>query len=168
MSGSEYIKIQQIPPSPIRDYARDAVAAVRHDARQGVLAWRIATYLATQFLSDPRVSLYSLPAGSVDFYLGLAQTVQALCVSIDGDAPPTPGEIAHIERRKALAHERSRVKCHATANRHELGLWRVDFDRPGREEVSCVRCGAGANLPLDLAVASISDGLFAECSGVRR
>ena len=142
--------------------------AHREDQRRGVLAYRIATYLAAQVLSTPHVSLDNLPAGSTEFYLGLAHTVQALCVSIDGDAPPTPGEIARFEHRKLLALVRRRVACHATANRHQLGLWRTDFDRPGTEEVTCERCGAGASLHRDVAKESISDGLFRECPGKGR
>lgn len=156
-----------IRTSPIRDYARDAVAAVQFDRRQGVLAWRVADYLLGQMrllAGHSALPLDRVSPRERDFYLGLALTIQALHTSIETDAPPTESELYRYEQRKQRALARSRVRCIATANRHVLSVWRPDPDRPGVELVHCDACGAGASLRQDSGDESVSALLSQPCA----
>lgn len=155
--------VREIHQSPLRDYAREAIAAVKTDQTVGVLTWRIATHIASRVLSMPSVDLDNLPPGSAEFYLGLARTAIALVNTIDTEAPPTPMEILHYEHRRSISFARSRVRCVASTNNHRLGIWRSDPDRPGVELVRCLSCAAGASLNLTSADTSISDALLATC-----
>lgn len=170
LAGSEFINLRDIPQSPLRAYAQTAVAGAREDQRQGVLAWRVATYLASQvrpYVGQSSLTLDRLSPAEQAFYVGLAHTVHALSVSIEAEAPPTPGEIARYESRKAVTIARSRVRCHAAANRHALGVW-----QPSREYrfdvIRCERCGAAATLSLDRAQEELSEALLSVCPGVGR
>ncbi len=63
----------------------------------------------------------------------------------------------------AVPLARLRVRAHGQANRHALGTWREDPDRPGVEMIACIRCGAGASLNREAAIESISAALLEAC-----
>ena len=170
MDERQFISLRDIPQSPLRAYAQTAVAGAREDQTQGVLAWRVATYLASQvrpYVGQSATPLDRLPPADQTFYVGLAQTVHALSVSIEAEAPPTPGEITRYESRKAVTIARSRVRCHGAANSHALGVWRDDPVLRA-EVVRCVRCGAEARLLLPEAQEELSEALLSACPGVGR
>jgi hypothetical protein len=150
--------------SPIRRYARDAVAAVTADALIGVLQWRIATMAADrlrQYLRLPLLPLELVPTEERELYLQIAANTLALVESIDGDAPPTAGEIRRYERRRQLLLTRARVRCDAVRLRHEL----LDFQpsESGYELARCRWCHAGVSIHLGTAAASASAGFEALC-----
>ena len=70
---------------------------------------------------------------------------------------------AAIEHAGDLHLARLRVRAHGQANRHHLGTWRPDPDRPGVETIACVRCGAGASVHLDTARESLAPVLLEAC-----
>lgn len=70
---------------------------------------------------------------------------------------------AAIAGAGAVPLARLRVRAHGQANRHNLGIWREDPDRPGVETIACIHCGAGASLDVDDARESVSDALLKVC-----
>lgn len=62
-----------------------------------------------------------------------------------------------------LALARLRVRAHGEANRHRLGIWREDPDRPGVEMIACIHCGAGASIHREDARESVAAELLQVC-----
>jgi hypothetical protein len=58
---------------------------------------------------------------------------------------------------------RLRVRAHGEANRHRLGIWREDPERPGVEMIACIHCGAGASVNREAAIESVSKELLEAC-----
>lgn len=159
-------KISPHPQSPIREYARRAVEGLKVDQRSGVLAWRIATYLITQAYSLRGRQLGSLedaPARERDHYLSLANVVIALSVSIDTDAPPTPGEIARYEQRKSMVLAKAKARHEAARLGHELEMFRPG--EYGYELAACRRCHAGVSIHIETAEVSAASLLREQCAG---
>ncbi len=70
---------------------------------------------------------------------------------------------AAIAGAGAVPLARLRVRAHGQANRHALGTWRPDPDRPGVETIACLYCGAGASLDVLDARESVSAALLEVC-----
>jgi hypothetical protein len=155
--------------SPVRAYAHDAVAAVAHDQRQGVLIWRWAEHLLQQFRSlsnRPIVRLDDVPPNEQQFYLDRATTLLAIESAIDTTAPPTAGEIRRHEERQALGLARARVRHDAARLGHELDVWRPG--EPGYQLAFCRRCRAGGSIHVATAAISVSAQLTASCQPLTR
>ncbi|HVL65772.1 MAG TPA: hypothetical protein VM364_00790 [Vicinamibacterales bacterium] len=161
-------KVTPFSPAPLREYAREAVAAARCDQRHGVLAWRIASHLVGQvrtLTGRPSAELSQVPPAEREFYIGLAQAAIALMESIDGEAPPTATEILRYEQRKALALARAKARADARRFGHEMDVWRPSD--PGYELSTCRRCGAGVTLHLESAGISAARQLELPCQIAR-
>ncbi len=154
--------------SPITRYARDAVAAVAYDQRQGVLIWRMADHLVGELRTPtgrPTAHLDQVPQPEQDFYVGLAQRLFAMHAAIATDALPTAGEIHRYEQRKQLSLTRARARVEARRFGHELDVFRSA--EPGYESAFCLRCRAGVSIHRDTAGLSISDDLQQPCRATR-
>lgn len=161
--------LRLVEDSAHRAHARTAIAG--RDIVAGVLAERIAEYLCIQLrtLHGQRTAgLTQVPPGEALQMRGYARDIMRLVDEIAVERPPTPFEIAHVELATALALARSRVRCHASANRHRLSVWRPDPQRAGVEQAACEKCGAGASLHLATAQENISDELLTACPSLWR
>ena len=165
MSDPQRNNLQRFSPDPMRQYARQAIAATKEDRRHGILAWRIATHLVNTARSRGGfvpTDLHHIPARDRDYYLAIAQAVIALTESIDGAAPPTPGEIARYEQRKSLSLARARAHTDAARLGHELDGFRLGD--AGDELALCRGCGAGVSIHTDTAGIFASPLLQTQCS----
>jgi hypothetical protein len=157
----------------LRAYAREAVAQASVDQVRGVLHWRIAQRLLTQqkfLLGHPDVVLDRARPNERDFYLSLAGQVLELIDRIERTDPPTLGELARYDQRKAITLARQRARLDAATQQHRLGVFRPTFDRVS-ETALCERCGAGVSITVGSAAISMSELLETEChpqTGVSR
>jgi len=137
--------LRLVADSPLRSHARIAVSA---DTERAVLLTRVAQFL--------RVEQPTSNANTAAAVLRLVDEIRA-------ERPPTPFEIACVEHERALQLARSRVRCHAVANGHDLAGWSADPERDGCELACCTRCRAGASIHLGTARESLSDDLLRSC-----
>ncbi len=168
MQSDSTSNLRPFPRNPLSAYAQDAVAAVKLDQRQGVLAWRIAEYLLSQLrplTNRLTARLEAVQPHEREFYLQLAFACIALTESIEGSAPPTPNEIRRYEERKALALARARARQDASRLRHQLDVFRPI--EPGYEEAHCLSCHAGVRIHQGTAWTSPSEQLAVPCGGSR-
>lgn len=68
--------------------------------------------------------------------------------------------IAAYRMRQAITE---RLRCIADEHGHDLGPWRPDPHRDGRQLATCLRCGAGVTYYADAQQASVSDALTEHC-----
>jgi hypothetical protein len=146
----QFTKAMRIEESPHRTHARTAVALAHADVERAALLARLTEFLDVEL-------------GELVQSAGLAGAILRLVDEIRAERPPTPFEIAHVAHARTLQLARSRVRCHAVANGHTLGVWRTDPARPGCEEARCTRCGAAAAIPLGTAREHLADALLRGC-----
>lgn len=150
--------LRRFTADPIRQYAREAVAATKLDRLEGVVAWRIADYLCSQMRDR---SLDTLPMTEQENFVERAVYLMGLM----HDYEPTAHELLRYEQRKTLRLAEAKVRHEATRLRHQLEAFRVT--EPGRELAFCLRCHAGVTIYLDTAGISRSPLLESLCEAAR-
>jgi hypothetical protein len=152
-------------PSPLREFAREAVDAVTADRVQLVLRRRIEQHLALALrlrLGLPLCSFDQLSPGERTWCTQQAAVLVAIAESIHADAPPTEGELRYVDAQRALQLAQSTVRCQAVEQGHELRGWRPAAIA-GYQENFCERCGVGARIHVATTGVSIAPQLSQPC-----
>lgn len=159
-------KLRLVAESPLRAYAREAVAVASQDQVRGVLTWRIAQYLLNnqRVLSGrPTADLALVPPRERHYMQDLARGVLREVDRIEDD-PPAPSEVLRHNLEQSLVLARAKARLEAEAQGHKLDVWRPTIDDPRTETAFCLRCRAGVAIHQQTAHVSASAAMQLPCA----
>jgi hypothetical protein len=151
--------------TPVREYAARAQAGRETDLLRAVLADRLAPIVEAavrEYLGRP---LSDLGWRERTLIANLAQRCAVQADDTYVHRPPTAGELARIEARKALASIQAQLRCDGNRLGHALDVFRPVPDRAGYVESVCRTCGAGVTVHTATAGVSPSEPFQAPCPG---